>query len=276
MLRTIGGEAVDELTEKAMARVVELMRENLSEQLTVDDLARAAMFSKFHFSRIFRRATGVSPGRFLSAMRLQEAKRLLVTTSLSVTDISHRVGYASVGTFSTRFRSSVGISPSTYRRLGGFTTRMCVDTRRRHLTGRCPASVRGRVLPPARDRATGSIFLGLFPDVLPEGQPVRCTVLHQAGPFTLGDIPLGTWHLLCFSVTNDDASSLVPRQRQREDDGVFVGSYGPITIRPETGERLAEIKLRPMSPLDPPVLPALLDARTLRSQAQAPQSVVRV
>ncbi len=267
---------MDDLTEKAVARVVELMRENLSEQLTVDDLARAAMFSKFHFSRIFRRATGVSPGRFLSAMRLQEAKRLLVTTSLSVTDISHRVGYASVGTFSTRFRSSVGISPSTYRRLGGFTTRMCVDTRRRHLTGRHPASVRGRILPPGQDRTTGSIFLGLFPDVLPEGQPVRCAVLHEAGPFMLGDIPLGTWHLLCFSVANDDASSLVPRQRRREpeDDSVFVGSYGPITVRPETGERLAEIKLRPMSPLDPPVLPALLDARTLRAQAQVVQQTV--
>ena len=52
-------------------------------------------------------------------MRIEEAKRLLTTTTLPVTEISHRVGYSSVGSFSTRFATSVGVPPSTYRQLGG-------------------------------------------------------------------------------------------------------------------------------------------------------------
>lgn len=115
---------MEKVIEKAVNRVIESMHANLGEQLTIDDMARTAMFSKFHFSRVFQRATGVTPGRFLSAIRIEEAKRLLVSTTWSVTEISHKVGYASVGTFSSRFRSSVGVAPTTYRRLGGFTARM--------------------------------------------------------------------------------------------------------------------------------------------------------
>src|SRR5919198_4395024 len=119
---------MDEIVKRAVERAIETMQENLGERLTIDDMARSALFSKFHFSRVFQRVTGVSPGRFLSAMRLEEAKRLLVSTSYTVSDISHRVGYKSVGTFSTRFRSSVGVSPSTYRQLGGTTLEIAVDT----------------------------------------------------------------------------------------------------------------------------------------------------
>jgi len=46
---------------RAVERSIETMREHLDEKLTVDDLARSAMFSRFHFSRVFQRATGVSP-----------------------------------------------------------------------------------------------------------------------------------------------------------------------------------------------------------------------
>lgn len=113
------GGAVDDPIEEAVERAISTMNQNLGERLTVDDLARAARFSKFHFTRIFRRVTGLSPGRFLSELRLQHAKQLLASTSLNVADISIRVGYTSVGTFSSRFTRSVGVPPTTYRRLAG-------------------------------------------------------------------------------------------------------------------------------------------------------------
>ena len=106
-------------THQAVVRAIESMRSNLGDQLTIDDLARTAMFSKFYFCRIFQEATGVSPGRYLTALRLAEAKRLLVSTSLSVTEISNQVGYTSLGTFSSRFKSMVGDSPSFYRQRQG-------------------------------------------------------------------------------------------------------------------------------------------------------------
>src|SRR4051794_26116916 len=118
------------LMDKAAERAVAAIRQNFGEQLTVDDLARAAMYSKFYFSRAFKQVTGVSPGRFLSAVRIQEAKRLLLTTKLSVTEIGHRVGYTSISTFSTRFKSSVGLSPSAYRRVGGYAARIPTLPRR--------------------------------------------------------------------------------------------------------------------------------------------------
>src|SRR6266545_1373534 len=122
---------MEEAAERAVLRAIGAMRERLGEQLTVDDLARAAMFSKFHFSRMFQRVTGVSPGRFLSALRLQKAKHLLVSTTMSVADISVHVGYNSVGTFSSRFSRSVGMSPTTYRRRAGYAPVIPIDTENR-------------------------------------------------------------------------------------------------------------------------------------------------
>src|SRR5271168_2482578 len=73
----IGGNLVKSPIELAVA----YMRENYSEPLSLADIARSAMLSRFHFSRVFREATGVSPGRFLSAVRIYEAKRMLASTS---------------------------------------------------------------------------------------------------------------------------------------------------------------------------------------------------
>ena len=98
--------------ETTVEKVVGSLRHRLQEQLTLDDLAKMARFSKFHFARMFRKVTGVSPRRYLYALRLHEAKRLLITTSASVAEISNQVGYSSVGTFTSRFVASVGISPA--------------------------------------------------------------------------------------------------------------------------------------------------------------------
>src|SRR5437660_1642692 len=176
--RTLGdvpGErtfAMDEIVKQAVERAIETMQENLGERLTIDDMARSALFSKFHFSRVFQRVTGVSPGRFLSAMRLEEAKRLLLSTSYTVSDISHRVGYNSVGTFSARFRNSVGVSPSAYRQLGGITPQGADDGH----TAISWSTVRGEIMA-SPTAALGMVFVGVFPTWIPEGPPVRHTVL---------------------------------------------------------------------------------------------------
>src|SRR5260370_24577918 len=90
--------------------------EGYREPLSLTDIAKSAILSRFHFSRVFREVTGLSPGRYLSAVRIYEAKRLLVSTSLSVTDISFEVGYNILGSFTNRFTASVGISPARFRR----------------------------------------------------------------------------------------------------------------------------------------------------------------
>jgi AraC-like DNA-binding protein len=225
------------------------MHERLAEQLTIDDLAHAALFSKFHFSRVFQRVTGLSPGRFLSALRLQEAKRLLRATTMPVTEISIQVGYSSVGTFSSRFKASVGLSPTKYRQLGRVNLSVPANG---HCTEALCATVRGSIGSPLRDRP---VFAGLFPDRIMQGRPISCTVLRRPGPYVLQDVPLGSWHLIAQSADGDMIG----------DQKLCVGAYGPIVIRPDTGTSLADVQLRPIRPLDPPVLLALGDLRSVRA-----------
>src|SRR5204863_6766090 len=80
-----------------------------------EDLASVAYLSPSHFQRVFHRLIGIPPGEFLSALRLQAARRLLLTTSLSVTDICFEVGYNSIGSFTSRFTHLVGLPPRLLR-----------------------------------------------------------------------------------------------------------------------------------------------------------------
>jgi AraC-like DNA-binding protein len=234
------------------------MRANLAEELTVEEMARTAMFSKFHFSRVFQRVTGISPGRFLAAMRLQKAKQLLISTSLSVTEISHQVGYSSVGTFSSRFSSSVGVSPRTYRQLGGATSRISAGEDPAS-EGKSPATVHGDVHAPQTEHGR-AVFVGLFPQPFPQGRPVSCAVLDRPGPYTLENVPPGTWYVLAYSADDPAECGIQPFAG---DNAAAVGSYGPFAIRPDTVRIRADVLLRAVYAFDPPVLLALLDVRSL-------------
>jgi AraC-like DNA-binding protein len=236
---------MDETALRAVERSVATMRENLGEPLTMDDVARSAMFSKFHFTRVFQRATGVTPGRFLSAMRLCEAKRLLLATRASVADIGHQVGFQSVGTFSTRFSASVGMSPRTFRKVGGRTTRV-------PQSGAPGAgasfTIRGRVsVAPGVD--VGPVFVGLFPGPIMEGVPVRYTLLDRPGLYTLSGVPVGVWHLCAHSFGSTSADRRSPRP--------FVCHSGPMTAGGGVTGRIEELGLHRQRVLDPPVLLAL-------------------
>ena len=100
---------------QAVERAVQVMHTHLCDLLTLEDLASVACLSPFYFNRVFRRLIGIPPGEFLSALRFQTARRLLLTTSLSVTDICFEVGYTSTGSFTSRFTQLVGLSPRLLR-----------------------------------------------------------------------------------------------------------------------------------------------------------------
>jgi AraC family transcriptional regulator len=248
---------MEDSVERAVERAIATMRDNLGDAVTIDDMARAALFSKFHFTRIFQRATGVSPGRFLSAVRLQQAKELLISTSLNVADISIQVGYNSVGTFSTRFTRSVGLSPTTYRRMGGYTLQIFAAPTTVPETA--SGIIAGHVMAPPTDRP-GLIFVGLFPNRMPEGRPIRCTILDRPGPFVLDRVPRGLCYVLSHAVSATNLEDSI-RQPFGREEGLCVGNYGPITVRRDTVFSSASVQLRAIRPLDPPVLLALLDVR---------------
>ena len=98
-----------------LVRARDLADARYAERLRVDDLARAAGLSRAHFSREFRRAFGESPHSYLLTRRLERAAALLRTTDRSVADICFRVGLQSVGSFTTSFTRTYGMSPTAYR-----------------------------------------------------------------------------------------------------------------------------------------------------------------
>jgi AraC-like DNA-binding protein len=85
------------------------------ERLDVDDMARAAGLSRAHFSREFRVAFGESPHSYLLTRRMERAAALLRNTDGSVADVCFSVGLQSVGSFTTTFKRTYGVTPTAYR-----------------------------------------------------------------------------------------------------------------------------------------------------------------
>jgi AraC-like DNA-binding protein len=98
-----------------LLRAKDLADARYFEALDVDDLAHAAGLSRAHFSRQFRRAFGESPHAYLLTRRLERAAALLRGTDRSVADICFSVGLHSVGSFTTSFTRTFGLSPTAYR-----------------------------------------------------------------------------------------------------------------------------------------------------------------
>src|SRR4051812_48743332 len=98
-----------------LLRAKDLADARYFEPLGVDDLARAAGLSRAHFSRAFRAAFGEAPHAYLLTRRLERAAALLRTTDRSVADVCLSVGLRSIGSFTTSFTRTYGMSPSAYR-----------------------------------------------------------------------------------------------------------------------------------------------------------------
>ena len=104
----------DTLERLARARVV--LDSRYHDDVQLAQLARAACYSRYHFLRLFTRVYAETPHRYLIRRRLLEARRLLATTNLPVSDVCHEVGFASLGSFGRRFREELGEPPVAYRR----------------------------------------------------------------------------------------------------------------------------------------------------------------
>jgi AraC-like DNA-binding protein len=98
-----------------LLRAKDLADSRYFESLGVDRLARAAGLSRAHFSREFRRAFGEPPHAYLLTRRLERAAALLRGTDRPVADICLSVGLQSVGSFTTSFTRTYGVSPTVYR-----------------------------------------------------------------------------------------------------------------------------------------------------------------
>jgi AraC-like DNA-binding protein len=98
-----------------LRRARDLIDRDYAEPLDLDALASIAGLSKYHFLRCFAEAYGTTPAAYLAERRIERAQDLLRATNLTVTEVCMLVGYSSLGSFSTRFRRLVGVTPSEYQ-----------------------------------------------------------------------------------------------------------------------------------------------------------------
>ena len=243
----------------AVLQVIDAMRTRYFDPITLNELASEVFVSPFHFSRIFAKATGVTPGRYLTAVRLFEAKRLLLTTSLTVSDVVCSVGYSSVGTFTSRFTRAVGMTPTQYRdpEVGELLVALSPDFRRLpplslvRGAGRGCASgvagdgvVRGRV-EFARGAAPANVLVGVFAESVPQCGPVAFTGLMNTGSadIEIRGVPDGDWVVIAIAeqVGVDPATAFsIASVRQP----VAVRAGRPVYV---------PLVMRAPQPIDPPI-----------------------
>lgn len=96
-------------------RAIERIEAAPEAEISVDDLAKTAAMSRFHFSRVFREATGQSPYRYLLEARLARAMVLLRTDRFSVTEVAFACGFNDLGRFAKQFREHFGRSPGSVK-----------------------------------------------------------------------------------------------------------------------------------------------------------------
>jgi AraC-like DNA-binding protein len=116
----IGSDVVSQAAQHLpMPDVMEVLkaylREHLAEQIRIKHLASLVALSPFYFVRTFKAHVGVPPHQYLMRVRLERASELLAETSLTVTQICHRVGFGSLSHFINTFRRHTGLSPLAFR-----------------------------------------------------------------------------------------------------------------------------------------------------------------
>ncbi len=102
----------------SLARAVALVVADPASHHSLADLARAAGMSRSKFAKVFAETVGSPPMEFVSRARLDTARRILLSTEMSISDIAHHVGFASRSHFSRSFRTAFGIDPTRMRLTG--------------------------------------------------------------------------------------------------------------------------------------------------------------
>jgi AraC-like DNA-binding protein len=107
---------VNDETFRRLCRARDLLAAGYQSQIFLDTAAREACLSPFHFHRLFRSTFGETPHDFLTRRRMEHARHLLASGEMTVTEVCLEVGYSSLGSFSSKFQSIVGMAPTQYQR----------------------------------------------------------------------------------------------------------------------------------------------------------------
>jgi len=107
--------AETQLSDTLIRELGEYIEENLVEDITLSDLAKVVHLSPFHFARCFKASTGLAPHQYVTARRIDLAKRLVMTSAAPVQEIAWSIGYDNLSHFRRQFAAQFGVVPRDLR-----------------------------------------------------------------------------------------------------------------------------------------------------------------
>lgn len=252
----------------AVSRVIAGMRLDIADPHQLPDLAKTAQYSPYHFHRIFHEVTATTPARFLAALRMNEAKRLLAKTDRSVTSISLEVGYQSLGTFTSQFSRLVGLTPGRFRRLVDMAAGHSIEESLDRPLRSAAISVTVDLIGDLPDRNNFAAAVGLFRADVPQG-PV-------AGFGTLVNDLRGTLEVLPGRGAYDLFAVVLPRSADLVD--LALGSmkqcylgHTILGVPLNNVTLVVPVWMQPPRPYDPPIVSAAAAMHLLEAPSQAPE-----
>lgn len=105
------------LVDRRLRRAVEYIHAHYSKDLSLSEIAAEAFLSEYHFARLFKKVFGFTPHNYLAALRIEQARKLLYESDLSIAEVSACVGYSSQSHFTKVFREQTGFTPAEFRML---------------------------------------------------------------------------------------------------------------------------------------------------------------
>jgi AraC family transcriptional regulator len=103
------------LPKHQLQHVTDYIYAHLSQDISLSEMAAVLNLSQYHFCRLFKRSTGVTPHQYLTRCRIDQSKQLLLKTRLTITEIAFEVGFANHSSFTRLFHQYVGVTPKAFR-----------------------------------------------------------------------------------------------------------------------------------------------------------------
>ncbi len=97
-----------------LRRAIEFINENLGENVSLAEISAAVGMSPYHFCRLFKRSTGLSPHQYVKRERIRRAQQLLAEHRLSLVEIANELGFSDQSHFTRTFHTVIGVTPSRY------------------------------------------------------------------------------------------------------------------------------------------------------------------
>lgn len=245
---------------EAVNKAIRYMKDHLHEEITSGQIAEYVSYSPFHFTRVFKSITGISIRQYLSALRIESGKGYLLKEPSMLVKILYSIGFSSMGSFHTRFKQFVGLSPKRFRSssesLHSYVNQyeskpLSLSPEQESLLPR----IQCQITTPESFR--GLIFIGLFPRPIPDQRPVVGTALNLKNrTCQFSSVPHGTYYVLAAGIP----WSLNPKDYFLLEHALRAIYETPIVID-ETTDLDLQLMLREPLPFDPPIvvnLPILL------------------